>query len=156
MTRHAYTVTVTWTGNRGSGTSRYTGYDRSHEIAAHGKPSIVGSSDPHFRGDATRWNPEELLVASVSACHQLWYLHLACEAGISVVDYADAAEGSMIEDASGGGSFSEIVLHPKVTIAGGGDAAVAMALHARAHALCFIANSVNFPIRCAPEIVVSA
>jgi organic hydroperoxide reductase OsmC/OhrA len=141
---------VTWTGNLGLGTSGYRDYARSHEIAAAGKPAILGSSDPQFRGDARRWNPEELLVASISACHKLWYLHLAAEAGIVVTDYVDAAEGTMEETADGGGRFTAVTLRPHVTLARGGDRARAAALHETAHAKCFIAASVNFPVRCEP------
>jgi len=120
-------------------------------IEAEGKPAIAGSSDPHFRGDRSRWNPEELLVASLSACHQLWYLHLCAEAGVVVVAYDDRAEGVMVERPDGSGAFARVVLHPRVTIRSG-DAQLALALHERAHALCFIARSVNFPVTCEPAI----
>ena len=148
---HRYAVDVTWIGNRGTGTSGYRDYDRDYEIAAAGKPSIPGSSDPAFRGDRTRWNPEEMLVASVSTCHQLWYLHLAAAAGVRVVAYEDRPTGEMTEDPDGGGRFTGVTLHPIVTLAAGADAAKAEALHHDAHGMCFIANSVNFPIGCIPE-----
>ena len=154
MTRqHRYRTTVRWTGNLGTGTESYRAYARSHEIEAPGKPAIPGSSDPAFRGDAARWNPEELLVASISACHKLWYLHLAADAGIIVTAYVDSAEGEMEEDTGGTGRFTRVTLRPRVTITAGGDAERARALHATAHAKCFIANSVNFPILCEPEIM---
>ncbi|HLY56474.1 MAG TPA: OsmC family protein, partial [Stellaceae bacterium] len=109
MTRqHRYRTTVRWTGNLGTGTASYRGYARAHEIEAPGKPAIPGSSDPAFRGDPARWNPEELLVASVSACHKLWYLHLASEAGIVVTEYVDSAEGEMVEEADGAGRFIQV------------------------------------------------
>ncbi|HEX3503020.1 MAG TPA: OsmC family protein [Xanthobacteraceae bacterium] len=152
---HRYSVTVTWRGNRGSGTSSYGAYAREHEIAADGKPAIAGSSDPLFRGDRTRWNPEELLVASLSACHQLWYLHLAADAGIVVTDYVDQAEGVMAERADVAGCFTAVVLRPIVTIAAGSDVARARELHHTAHEKCFIANSVDFPVTCEPSIVVA-
>jgi organic hydroperoxide reductase OsmC/OhrA len=155
MREHRYSVGIEWTGNRGTGTSGYRDYDRSHRVQGSGKPPIPGSSDPAFRGDAACWNPEEMLVASVAACHQLWYLHLAAAANVVVIEYLDRAEGVMTEEASGAGQFAEVVLHPRVVIARGGDPDVARALHARAHEFCFIANSVKFPIRCVPEIVVS-
>jgi organic hydroperoxide reductase OsmC/OhrA len=151
---HRYAVEVEWTGNRGSGTSDYRAYGRDHVVTGPGKPAIAGSSDPAFRGDATRWNPEELLVASVSQCHMLWYLHLAADSGITVLDYRDAAEGAMVETSEGGGSFAAIVLKPQVVIAIGGDWALALALHEMAHEKCFIANSVNFPVRCEPGCTV--
>jgi organic hydroperoxide reductase OsmC/OhrA len=151
---HRYRMTIAWTGNRGTGTSSYRAYDRAHEIRAAGKPTIPGSSDPAFRGDPARWSPEDLLVASVSACHKLWYLHLAATAGIAVVAYEDDAEGEMAEDETGSGRFTRIVLHPSVTIAAGGDVAHARALHHDAHAKCFIANSVNFAIDCEPKILI--
>jgi organic hydroperoxide reductase OsmC/OhrA len=151
---HHYPVEVVWTGNRGDGTRTYQGYGREHEIRVEGRPVIAGSSDAAFRGDASKHNPEDLLVASLSACHMLWYLHLAADAGIVVTHYVDHAEGKLVVDANGG-RFSEVVLHPEVTIAAG-DAAKAEALHEDAHHACFIANSMNFPVRCAPRIVVSA
>lgn len=145
---HHYAVTVTWTGSRGSGTSAYAAYGREHEIAAGAKPVIAGSSDPSFRGDAARWNPEDLLVASVSACHKLWYLHLCAEAGVVVTGYVDEATGTMLEDRERGGFFTAVVLHPRVTITARSDRDRAIALHHEAHAKCFIANSVNFPVSC--------
>jgi organic hydroperoxide reductase OsmC/OhrA len=153
---HRYIVTVAWTGNTGSGTSGYRNYERRHEISAGpGKPAILGSSDPAFRGDAARWNPEELLVASLSACHQLWYLHLCAEAGITVTAYLDQAEGTMEETADGSGRFVRVLLRPRVSLAAGSDVARARALHAAAHAKCFIANSVNFPVEHEAEVNVA-
>lgn len=150
-TEHHYTVTVRWTGNRGSGTSGYRDYGRDHTIEAAGKPAIAGSSDPAFRGDRDRWNPEELLVASASACHKLWYLHLCADAGIAVLAYTDEAHGTMIDSAEEG-RFKEIVLRPHVTIRAGDNRSLAEQLHHAAHEQCYIANSVNFPIRCEPTI----
>ena len=98
--QHDYAVTVTWTGNRGRGTADYRAYERAHEISAPGKPAIPGSSDPSFRGDARRYNPEELPVAAVSSCHMLWYLHLCADAGVRVLAYTDKARGTMVEDAA--------------------------------------------------------
>ncbi|HEX5344741.1 MAG TPA: OsmC family protein [Duganella sp.] len=146
MTAHNYKLTVEWTGNKGTGTSGYRDYDRSHTIRAADKPAIPGSSDPAFRGDASRWNPEELLVASASACHKLWYLHLCADAGIVVTAYVDHAEGTM-----NGDRFERIVLRPHVTIAAG-DRALALQLHHKAHEECYIANSLNFPVDCEPSI----
>ena len=152
MTReHRYRLEVAWTGNRGAGTSGYRSYGREHEIRAPGKPVLSGSSDPAFRGDPARWNPEELLVASLSACHMLWYLHLCADAGIVVAGYVDRAEGVMVEPAAGTARFERVILKPLVTLASGTDAARARALHGEAHRRCFIANSVNFAVEHAPE-----
>ena len=151
---HSFEVSVVWTGNTGEGTSAYTSYERAHEISAEGKPAIQGSSDPAFRGDRSRYNPEELLVASLSACHMLWYLHLCADAQIVVTDYVDRASGTMRLTEDGGGRFEEVVLRPAVTVRRGGDAELAQALHARAHHLCFIANSVNFEVRNEPTVSV--
>ncbi len=149
---HTYTVTVTWTGNTGTGTSGYRNYERSHAVSVHGKPDIPGSADPAFRGDRTRYNPEEMLVASLSTCHMLWYLHLCSAEGIVVQAYQDLAEGVMEEDATGGGRFVEVILQPEVTVSAG-DLARARALHVDASRKCFIANSVNFPVRHEPVLV---
>jgi organic hydroperoxide reductase OsmC/OhrA len=152
---HRYSVVVEWTGNTGTGTSGYRDYERRYDISAGvRKPVIPGSSDPAFRGDPTRWNPEDLLVASISACHKLWYLHLCAEAGIAVLAYVDHAEGEMEEAADGSGRFTRVTLRPRVTVAAGADMAMARQLHAAAHAKCFIANSVNFPVQHEPDITV--
>jgi organic hydroperoxide reductase OsmC/OhrA len=157
MKTHRYSVAVEWTGNTGTGTSGYRNYDRRHEISAgNKKPTIPGSSDPAFRGDPTRWNPEELLVASLSACHKLWYLHLCANAGIVVLAYVDHAEGVMEETPDGAGHFTCVILRPQVTVAPGSDVAKARELHAAAHAKCFIARSVNFPVLHEPEITAPA
>ncbi len=148
---HTYRTRTEWTGNRGAGTDRYDAYDRAFEIRSDGRPPLLGSADPAFRGDPARWNPEELLVASLSSCHMLWYLHLCAVNRIRVVAYADAAEGRMREAPAGDGRFEEIVLHPRVVIASG-DPARAHALHDEAHAKCFIAASVSFSVRYLPEI----
>lgn len=140
-----------WTGNTGQGTRDYKAYERAHEYSVTGKPVIPGSADPAFRGDATRYNPEELLVMSISSCHLLWYLHLCATHKIVVTDYVDAAEGTLVETKDTGGHFTEVVLRPAVTIEPGGDIALAESLHDKAHRLCFVANSVNFPIRCEPK-----
>ena len=148
---HKYRVSVQWTGNRGSGTSGYRDYGRDHVITAGSKPAIPGSSDAAFLGDASRWNPEDLLLASACACHKLWYLHLCADAGIVVLDYRDNAEGTML-DTPQQGRFSQIVLRPHVVIRTGGDVEQAAHLHHVAHEKCYIANSVNFPILCDPVI----
>lgn len=115
---------------------------------------IPGSSDPSFRGDRTRYNPEELLVASLSGCHMLWYLHLCADHRIVVIRYRDAAEGKMSEAPDGSGRFTEVVLQPEVTLQAGADRELAQVLHEKAHQLCFIANSVNFPVRCQASIII--
>ncbi|HTW73883.1 MAG TPA: OsmC family protein [Steroidobacteraceae bacterium] len=149
---HDYRVRLRWTGNRGSGTSSYRAYARDHEIDVAGKPPIPGSSDPAFRGDASRYNPEELLVAALSACHMLWYLHLCAAAAISVLEYRDEATGTVLEETDGGGRFREVTLHPVIRLAAGADVQRALQLHERAHALCFIARSVSFPVSCQPAV----
>ena len=153
--QHLYPVEVVWTGNRGSGTRTYQGYGREHEVRVSGKSAIAGSSDPAFRGDGTKHNPEELLVAALSSCHMLWYLHLAAEAGVVVTAYADTAVGTLTERGKDG-RFTDVVLRPLVTIAAGGDAERAASVHEDAHHACFIANSVNFPVRCEPRIVIES
>jgi len=153
---HRYSITTGWTGNLGSGTSGYRTYSRDHEIRANGKPDIYGSSDPAFQGDPARWNPEELLVASLSACHKLWFLHLAAEAGIVVTAYTDQAEGVMEERPDGSGRFTSVVLRPIVTVTTSSNKERTNSLHHIAHQKCFIANSVNFPVACEPRIVVAS
>jgi organic hydroperoxide reductase OsmC/OhrA len=151
--RHHYRVDVEWTGNRGSGTDGYRNYGRDHVIRIDGKPELAGSADPTFRGDAVRHNPEDMLLSALSACHMLSYLHMATVAGVVVIAYCDAAQGTMVTEGVGG-CFAEVVLRPTVTISLTSDPAKAQAAHGDAHDACFIANSVNFPVRCEPRIVV--
>jgi organic hydroperoxide reductase OsmC/OhrA len=150
--QHQYAVSVTWTGNDGAGTQTYRSYRRDHEIRAAGKPPLAASSDPVFRGDPSRYNPEELLVAALSGCHMLAYLHLCAINGIVVLEYRDEAGGTMQEESDGGGAFVRAVLKPRVTIARGADRDKALALHETAHHLCFIASSVSFPVEVAAQI----
>jgi organic hydroperoxide reductase OsmC/OhrA len=149
---HAYEVRVRWTGDDGSGTSGYRAYRRDHEVSSGDKAPILASSDPAFRGDASRYNPEELLVAALSSCHMLSYLHLCADAGVVVTGYVDDATGAMTQTADGGGHFTSVTLNPRVRLAAGSDASLAAALHEKAHHVCFIARSVNFPVECRPEV----
>ncbi|HEY1758563.1 MAG TPA: OsmC family protein [Bryobacteraceae bacterium] len=150
---HRYVITNRWTGNLGSGTSAYRAYSRNHELSAEAKSApIEGSSDPAFRGDPSRYNPEELLVGSLSACHMLALLHLCADAGIVVTDYSDEAEGEMLEHPGGAGEFTRVVLRPRMTITDPARISDAIALHHRAHELCFIARSVNFPVEHEPTV----
>jgi organic hydroperoxide reductase OsmC/OhrA len=152
---HGYRVSLNWTGNTGAGTRDRRAYRRTHDVAAAGKPAIAGSSDPAFRGDRDRWNPEELLVVSLAQCHMLWYLDLAARHGVVVTGYRDDASGTMTEHADGSGNFTEVVLRPHVTIAPGSDAELAQRLHDAVDELCFIARSVNFPVRHQPITAVA-
>jgi organic hydroperoxide reductase OsmC/OhrA len=151
---HEYKARLIWEGSSGVGTSSYTSYGRQYRIAVEGKPDLAGTADPTFRGEADKHNPEDLFLASISACHMLTYLALCARSGIRVVGYEDDATGRIELDASGGGRFVEVILHPAVTIAAG-DAARAMKLHEKAHALCFIANSCSMPIRAEATVAVA-
>ncbi|CAM3603418.1 OsmC family protein [Dermacoccus barathri] len=153
---HEYDVTIAWTGNRGTGTSTYNAYGRDHDVRTVGAPTILGSSDPAFRGDSARWNPEQLQVAALSQCHMLWYLNLAAEAGVVVTAYEDNAHGVMVQDFSGGGQFESVTLRPRVAITAESDPDVARQVHARVPEVCFIARSVNFPVNHEPVIVVDS
>lgn len=144
--KHLYKATIRWTGNSGEGTINYRAYKRDHVISIENKADIFGSSDPAFRGDSTRYNPEDLLVSSLSACHVLWYLHLCAEAGVIVIDYVDHASGIMVETPDGGGHFIEVTLNPIVTIKEITMVDMANKLHKKASELCYIANLVNFPV----------
>ena len=150
---HRYKITNRWTGNLAAGTATYSGYSRNHEIVAEGKSApIAGSSDPVFRGDATRYNPEELLLGALSACHMLWVLHLCADMGIVVTEYSDQAEGEMTEHENGSGEFTRVVLKPRMAITDFSRADDAIAIHHRAHELCALARSMNFPVEHDPVI----
>jgi organic hydroperoxide reductase OsmC/OhrA len=149
---HGYELTVTWTGNTGSGTGSYRGYSRAHTIGAAGLPEILGSADRTFHGDAARWNPEQLLLAALSQCHLLSYLHVCVTEGVVVEEYVDHARGSMRSEPDGSGRFTEAVLRPHVVVSDASMLERAVLAHHRANELCFIANSVNFPVRHEPAV----
>jgi organic hydroperoxide reductase OsmC/OhrA len=155
MKIYHYKASTMWVGNRGTGTSDYKAYDRNHDIAINGKSTLLCSSDPSFRGDKSRHNPEELLVCSLSSCHMLWYLHLCAVNKVIVLEYVDEASGSMEENEDGSGQFTEVTLRPKVIVSDKNMVEKANSLHHEANKLCFIARSVNFPVHHLPEAVVA-
>jgi organic hydroperoxide reductase OsmC/OhrA len=143
---HYYQLSLKWTGNKGEGTASYTSYERSHVISGENKPEIQASSDPAFRGDHSAYNPEELLVASLSGCHMLWFLHLCAKNGIVVVDYTDNPTGVLMEEGGAGGRITSVTLNPVVTVSDASALHKLDYLHKQANQLCFIANSVNFKV----------
>ena len=151
--QHTYNTSIRWTGNKGTGTSSYKAFERSYTVSIKNKPDVLGSSDPAFLGDRTKHNPEELLVASLSSCHMLWYLHLCAEAGIVVTSYVDNAVGAMLELTNGSGKFTGVTLNPSVTVSEFSMIEKANALHQKANEYCFIANSVNFKIAHRPTCI---
>lgn len=155
MSIHTYTTEVIWTGNSGDGTKDYHSYSRDHQIKSKDKPGIPGSSDPAFMGDPSKYNPEELFLASLSSCHMLWYLHLCSDNNVTVVSYRDKPEGTMRTEKSGGGCFEVVVLKPHVTITEPVQTELARELHQEAGKKCFIANSCNFPVKHKPSIFIS-
>lgn len=150
---HHYALTIEWTGNLGTGTSGYRDYTRNHVVSVENKPTILASSDPHFRGNKDRYNPEEMLVAALSSCHMLSYLHLCAVSGVVVTEYKDNATGVMKENKDGSGQFTEITLHPVVKVKESSMNAKAIELHDQAEKLCFIARSVNFPVHHKPTVI---
>ncbi|MDP1724158.1 MAG: OsmC family protein [Alphaproteobacteria bacterium] len=150
--QHHYEISLCWTGNNGTGTSGYTTYERSHIVQVLGKPHILCSSDPLFRGDSAKWNPEELLLASIANCHMLWYLHLCADNSIIIHSYKDNPVGVMKLEKNGSGKFIEVTLNPKIVISEQEKKTMAIDLHHKAHEYCFIANSVNFPVLINPII----
>lgn len=157
MKEHRFSIETVWTGNLGTGTAGYREYSRDHELSGAGKRIVIpGSSDASFRGDCARYSPEELLVASLSSCHMLWILHLCADAGIIVTAYSDSAEGSMRENADGSGEFVSVTLRPRMSITDAARTDETMALHVKAHQMCFIARSMKFPVKHEPVITASA
>lgn len=150
--QHQFSARVEWTGNLGSGSSGYQAYERSHTVSVNGKPDIAASSDPVFRGDGSKHNPEDFMISALAGCHMLWYLHLCADAGVVVLKYADTACGILLEVPGGGGHFSEVTLNPVVTVADASMMELANTLHKAANAKCFIANSVNFAVKHNPQV----
>ncbi len=152
--QHQYRMDTRWTGNLGSGTSAYTTYSRNHELSLEGKTGVIaGSSDAAFRGDRSRYNPEELLLGAISACHMLWVLHLCADAKIVITEYQDDAVGEMVEHGDGSGEFTRVMLRPRMKITDPGRIGEAMAIHDRAHHVCCLARSVNFAVEHEPVVV---
>ena len=146
LDEHNYSLTVRWTGNLGSGTSSYREYSRDHDVEIPGLPVLKGSADPTFRGDRSRYNPEQLLLTALAQCHMLSFLHVAVKHGVVVMSYEDNATGMMRLNRDGSGQFENVTLRPRVTVADAAHIALAEEMHREANALCFIARSVNFPV----------
>jgi organic hydroperoxide reductase OsmC/OhrA len=153
LNQHHYEVNVLWTGNTGTGTSNYRDYGRDHSVTAVGLPLLLGSADRTFHGDRERWNPEQLLVTALAQCHMLSYLHVAVLHGVVITQYEDTATGTMVMNRDGSGQFESVVLHPKIQVADPATEELALSLHAEASAKCFIARSVNFPVRHEPGLL---
>jgi organic hydroperoxide reductase OsmC/OhrA len=151
--QHQYRISTQWTGNLGTGTSGYRAYSRNHELGSDGKSAVIaGSSDPAFRGDASRYNPEELLLGALSACHMLWVLHLCADAGIAITEYQDDAVGEMVEHGDGSGEFTRVMLRPRMKITDPARISEAIAIHDRAHQVCCLARSVNSAVEHEPVV----
>lgn len=151
-TQHNYKLAVKWTGNQGSGTSNFKDFERSYSVIIENKLPIFGSSDPEFRGDKTKHNPEELLLAAVSSCHMLWYLHLCLEAKIVIIDYVDNATGILQEFENGNGKFTSITLNPCIIVTEKSMIEKAFELHKKANEFCFVSNSLNIEVAHLPII----
>lgn len=154
LDEHRYALTVRWTGNLGAGTSTYRGYSRDHDVQIPGLPVLHGSADPTFHGDRGRYNPEQLLLAALSQCHMLSFLHMAVKHGVVVTAYEDQAAGLMRTNRDGSGQFESVTLRPLVTTADPVAAGLLEELHAEANKVCFIARSVNFPVLHEPAAAV--
>lgn len=148
--KHHYKLTAVWDGNKGEGTKNVRTYDRSHTVTIAGKPELHLTTDNPAVGDKTKLNPEDLLVSAISSCHMLSYLYVCALEGVVVKDYIDNATGTMLEKESGGGSFKEVILNPEVVVAHKSMIEKAIELHHQAHEICYIANSVNFDVKCDP------
>ncbi|PRB72280.1 OsmC family protein [Arthrobacter sp. MYb213] len=146
LSLHNYQIAIEWTGNRGAGTDTYRGYGRDHIIRADGLPDISGTADPTFHGDKDRWNPEQLLLAALSQCHMLSYLHVAVTHGVVITGYQDQASGTLRLNRDNSGEFTQVVLRPQVSLADDSQRELADSLHQQANRVCFIARSVNFPV----------
>ncbi|HLT94540.1 MAG TPA: OsmC family protein [Membranihabitans sp.] len=152
---HTYHIGLHWTGNQGQGTRNYKAYQRSYTVSVEGKPDIHGSSDPLYRGDKSKYNPEDLFLASIASCHMLWYLHLCADAGITVHEYLDQTSGTVRNNADGSGHFIDVTLHPRVGLENLEHESLATQLHQEANKFCLIANSCNFVIRHKPTFFLS-
>lgn len=152
----SFTTRIRWTGNTGQGTAHYRAYTRDWEVAVPGKPVIRCSNDPAIGGDPSLMNPEDMLLSALAGCHMLWFLHLASDAGVVVTGYEDTPEGLAEGQPGGAQRFASVTLHPRVTVKRGADLERAAQIHERIHEVCFIARSVNFPVRIEPVFIEEA
>jgi len=145
---HRFESRLIWTGAAKGPTVDYATYSRECRVEFPGKPAIMLSSAAVFRGDPVLHDPEDLLVAALSTCHFLSYVALCARRGVHVTAYEDEAVGVMSRPPEAKTfRFTDVLLKPRVTIASDSDAELARALHEKAHEECFIAASVNFPVR---------
>ena len=144
---HNYELYLKWDGNRGTGTVDYKSYDRTYTVQIENKSILHGSADPTFRGDKTKYNPEDMLLAALSSCHMMSYLHVCAVGGVIVLDYSDNAVGEMVTTSDGAGHFTSVTLNPVVVVADESMIEKANLYHEKANQLCFIANSVNFLVK---------
>ncbi len=149
---HEFNTQIEWTGNTGLGTETYESYERDYTLSSEGKEQILCSSAAGFRGDTNKYNPEDLFIASLSSCHMLWYLHLCADNGIKVLSYIDATEAKLAVFLNGKGFFQSITLSPKVVVENPEHIQKAIALHQKANKMCFLANSLHFPIKHNPTV----
>lgn len=147
---HIYKLTAVWTGNTGNGTKNVRAYERSHTVSIGGKPDLFLTTDNPAVGDKSKLNPEDLLVTAISSCHMLSYLYVCAMEGVVITAYTDHATGTMIENERGGGRFKEVILNPVFYVADESMVEKAIELHHKAHEICYIANSVNFEVKCNP------
>ena len=157
---HAFETHLRWPADPAQALPPAPAFSRNSVLSAPGKKEVAGSAPAVFGGDAARYNPEELLLMALSECHMLTYLAVAAKRNLSILAYEDRATGTLGLGTNGikSGplgkmSMQQVTLRPRVTVAKGTDLAEALAIHERAHANCFIANSVNFPVRHEAQIV---
>ncbi|HXH06197.1 MAG TPA: OsmC family protein [Vicinamibacterales bacterium] len=146
MPTHRFEGTLTW---RAGAAPPATG---NHRVVFAGRPALEVSAAPQYRGDGTKLNPEELLVASLASCQLLTYLTLAARAGVEVRAYDDRPVGTLAM-AEKKMRITEILLRPRITIGPASDADAARTLVERAHESCFIGASLACAVRLEPEIV---
>ena len=151
---HHFEATVRWPAESTQKLPPDPAFSRNAILGSPGHADVPGSAPTVFGGDATRYNPEELVTLALAHCHMLTYLALAAKKRVAVLAYEDRATVELGKDpVSGKMKLLSAQLRPKVTVARGTDVNEALAMHAKAHEYCFVANSVNFPVANAPEIV---
>jgi organic hydroperoxide reductase OsmC/OhrA len=151
MAEAHYHAKLVWSGAANGSTQSVETYSREFRVEFEGKPALRGSADPAFHGDPALYNPEDLLMAALASCHMLSYLAVCAHARVVVVSYEDAALGTVARR-DGKVKFVDVLLRPRVVLEPGSDVDKAMALHGKAHNICVIVNSVNFPVRHEAEI----
>ncbi|MGV0957916.1 OsmC family protein [Empedobacter falsenii] len=143
---HLFKVALNWMKKDNISSSLSRIYTKSHHISIEGKPDLEVSAAKAFKGDPNLYNPEDLLLSSLTSCHMMSYLYCCMQYKIEVISYQDHSEATLQVNPDGSGKIVKVDLFPEIIISDSSQIELALSLHKKANELCFIANSCNFPV----------